>query len=98
MLVGNGFFNNFLHTEGSVARGVEVSWLGVESTLSASPVFELIGLNDSMGTMFLLSLSPTLTMWPKEGTTLILMLLHEKKVTRLLRYCFGMTLKKFISE
>jgi len=83
LLVGDGFLNDFLDAEGGVAGGVEVAGLRVECTLSAPPIFELVDLNERMRTMFLRSLSPTLTMCPKEGTTLILMLLREEGVTRL---------------
>ena len=98
LFMSDGFLDNLLDAEGGIARGVEVSGLWVESTLSVSPVFELMDLNELGSTMFLLSLSPTLTMCPKEGTTLILMLLHEKRVTRLMRCCSGRTLNIFISQ
>lgn len=48
-------------------------------------------------TSLFLSLSATLTMCPKEGITLMLMLLNETARTRLRRWCSGMTWDQLIS-
>ena len=91
MLVGDGLFNDFFNAEGSISGRIEVSGAVVEGSSSASPVFNIADLSDGRVTILFLSPYPTLTMCPKEGTTLILMLLTRITVTRLQRWYSGMT-------
>jgi hypothetical protein len=91
VLCCNRFFNNFFHWEGSISGWVEVSGPWVEGSLSGSPVFNFSNLNKIWLTLLFLSDSLTLTICPKEGTTLMLMLLHETRITHLKRLSFGMT-------
>ena len=91
VFVGNGFLDDFLDAEGGVARGVEVLGRVVESAFPGPPAFEFANLNRWLSTILFLSCSATLTMWPKEGTTLMLMELTRLTGTHLRRRCSGRT-------
>jgi len=89
--VGNGLLNSLLDTERSISGGVKVSGTLMKGSSSGSPGLDIRNLHEKMRTICLLSFSLTLTMCPKEGITLMLMLLSEGRVTRLLRLCSGKT-------
>lgn len=84
MLGGDRFFDNFAHAEGGIARRVEISGRGMQSSFSTLPGLNFMQLNKKRLTCLCLSTSEMLMMWPKEGITLILMLLSQLTVTRLL--------------
>ena len=93
VLLVDCFFNDFPGAEGDVSGGVEVSGFLLEGAESGSGGFDLSELNImERVTLAFFSLSTTLTILPKEGMTLILMLLKiSGEITRLGRLCFGMT-------
>lgn len=91
VLLDDRLFNCFADAKGSIAGGVEILGRGVQHSLLAFPCIDLLELNEPPLTSLVLSTSETLTMCPKEGMTLILILLNEMKGTRLLKWCFGMT-------
>lgn len=91
MLLGDGFLDNFFHWERSISGRIEVRWSGVKGSFSGSPLFNFSELNLIEVTLAFFSDSATLTMCPKEGMTLMLMLLSKGRVTRLLIQCSGMT-------
>ena len=76
VLLVDCFFNDFPGAEGDVSGGVEVSGFLLEGAESGSGGFDLSELNImERVTLAFFSLSTTLTILPKEGMTLILMLL-----------------------
>jgi hypothetical protein len=85
-------------TEGRVPGGIEVLGPDVEGALLLSPLFDLAELHRGGVTSLFLSPSATLTMWPKDGTTLMLMLLPKGMVTRPRRWCSGMTYENNITN
>ncbi len=91
MLLDDGLLNCFADAKGGIAGGVEVLGGSVQHSLLASPCVHFLQLNEQTLTSLALSPSVTLTMCPKEGMTLILMLLNGMRCTRLLKWCFGMT-------
>jgi hypothetical protein len=76
MLAVDGFFDDFPNAEGGISGGIKIFGLDMKCSLSLSPLINLVELDNSMPTTLFLSPSPTLTICPKEGTTLMLMLLR----------------------
>jgi len=91
VLAGHGLLHHFLHTEGHVSGGVEVFGAGVEGALGVLPLLDLIDLGSAAVTSLFLSGSATLTICPKEGMTVMLMLLRGQLFTRLQLWCSGTT-------
>lgn len=91
VLLIDGFLHSFPDTEGSIPAGIEILRSDMKRTLPAPPSLDILNLNNKDRTTLFFSCSATLTMCPKEGTTLMLILLHEWTVTRLRRWCSGMT-------
>ena len=91
VLMGNWVLDDFLDAEGSIAGGVKVPGPTVEGSLLSSPLVDFVDLNSTVHTTLFLSTSLMLTICPKEGTTLMLMLLNERGGTRPQRWSFGMT-------
>lgn len=73
MLLGDWFLDDLADAEGGIARGVKISWRGVQGSLSGSPGLDFLSLCVKMVTILCLSVSFRLTMWPMEGITLMLM-------------------------
>jgi hypothetical protein len=78
----DGFLDDFPDAEAGVAGGVEALGLDVQSALLLPPLLDFGQLRGRMRTVAFLSCSETLTMWPKVGITLMLMLLREGRPTR----------------
>ena len=68
-------FDYFSNTEWSIAWWIEIFGLGMEGSLFISPSLDVSGLFWASFTYCVLSFSARLTIWPKEGMTLMLMLL-----------------------
>jgi hypothetical protein len=96
VFVGDGFFDDLLDAEGGVAGGVEILGRVVQGSFSASPGLNFAELHEEMRTIWRLSPSLTLTICPKEGMTLMLILLSEPTLTRLRRCCSGMTFNYYL--
>ena len=77
----DGLFDDFADGEGGVAGGVEVLGHGVEGSVFGAPVLDGSELDGERVTVVFLSESATLTMCPKVGTTLMLMLLRQPTAT-----------------
>jgi hypothetical protein len=77
MLAVDGLLNDLPDAEGCVSGGIKVFGADVEGSLVLSPLIDLSELHRKRLTRVFLSFSATLTMCPKEGTTLMLMLLHR---------------------
>jgi hypothetical protein len=69
----------------------------MQGSFLGPPSFNFINLYDQILTNLFLSVSETFTMWPKEGMTLMLMLLNERTCTHLQKWCSGMTSDQFNS-
>ena len=95
MFLNHGFLDSLSDTERGISRRVKISGAGMQDSLLSSPTLNLIKLCCGILTSLFLSGSEMLTMWPKEGTTLMLMLLHERTCTRQLKWSSGMTLDQF---
>ena len=91
VLLIDGLLHDFPHAEGGVPAGIEILGGDMERALLPSPGLHILNLNKQDDTTLFFSVSATLTMCPKEGTTLMLILLRERSVTRLKRWCSGMT-------
>ncbi len=77
--MSDGFLHDFLHGEGSVSGRVEVSGHGVQGALFSTPLLDVAYLRNQKQTVESLSCSATLTMRPKEGMTVMLMLLRLRQ-------------------
>ena len=76
MLLVDWFFNYLFNAKRGISRWVKISRSGIEGSLGFFPVINLIDLYFIIRTSLFLSLSGTLTIWPKLGTTLILIVLN----------------------
>ena len=79
VLAVDGLLNHLSHTERGVSRGIEILGLVVKGTLLLSPLLHLSQLTHRGSTFAFLSCSLTLTMWPKVGMTLMLILLNRRR-------------------
>ena len=70
----DGVFDDFPGAEGDVSGGVEIGGSVVDGSLSCSPLFNFGDLGYEVCTLLVLSCSETLTILPKEGITLMLIL------------------------
>jgi len=68
------FFDDFTNTKGSISRRIKIFGLIVKSSLFLFPLINVVELNKEECTTLFFSVSLTLTMCPKEGITLMLML------------------------
>lgn len=75
VLAVDWLLDDFPDAEGGVSGGVEILGLHVQCPLGLSPLINLVKLHYPTLTTLFLSPSATLTMCPKEGMTLMLMLL-----------------------
>ena len=82
MFLVDWFLNNLLHWEWGIAGRVKVLRHGVQSSIPGPPVVDGVELSHINLTVEFLSWSVTLTMCPKVGTTLMLMLLNHVSCTR----------------
>lgn len=106
VLVVDWLFDDFPGAERNISAGIEISGSLVQGSVDSLPSFDFAQLDriKKVDTIEFLSCSPTLTILPKEGITLMLMLLKgiNLKVTRRGRCCFGMTLsfrsKKYYNQ
>jgi hypothetical protein len=91
MFGGDGFLDDFLDAEGGIARGVEIGGPVMQGTLLSLPLVNLVNLSIIRRTTLFRSTSEMFTICPKEGITLMLMLLNDLTGTRPRRSSFGMT-------
>ena len=77
MFAVDRLLDDFSNAEGCVSGGIKIFGSDVEGTLGLSPLIDLAELHKEGLTSVFLSFSATFTMCPKEGMTLMLMLLHK---------------------
>lgn len=75
VFAGDRLFYDFLHAKRGISGGIKVPGSLVQSSFLLSPLVHLVNLLELGVTTLFLSTSETLTIWPKEGMTLMFMLL-----------------------
>lgn len=85
------FLDDLPDAEGSISGGIEILGGDVKSTLFRSPGLNFLELYLEIHTCLCLSTSLMLTICPKEGMTLMLMLLSRTIFTRPRQWCSGKT-------
>jgi hypothetical protein len=85
MLAVDRLLDDLSNAEGGVSGGIKVFRSDMEGALGLSPLIDLAELHREGLTSVFLSFSATLTMCPKEGMTLMLMLLHRMRLIPVFR-------------